>query len=60
MKNFGTVGERYCPAQQKNVPVEIWWDNDGNRREQCLNQTNCSHKEGYTDRHGAPCGTLLK
>ena len=20
MKNFGTVGERYCPAQQKNVP----------------------------------------
>ena len=59
MKNFGTVGERYCPAQQKNVPVEIWWDNDGNRQEQCLNQTNCSHKEGYTDRHGAPCGTLL-
>lgn len=54
MKNFGTVGERYCPAQQKNVPVEIWWDNDGNRQEQCLNQTNCSHKEGYTDRHGAP------
>lgn len=35
MKNFGTVGERYCPAQQKNVPVEIWWDNDGNRQEQC-------------------------
>ena len=60
MKNFGTVGERYCPAQQKNVPVEIWWDNDGTRQEQCLNQTNCSHKEGYTDRHGAPCGTLLK
>ncbi len=60
MKNFGTVGERYCPAQQKNVPVEIWWDNDGNRQEQCLNQTNCSHKEGYTDRHGALCGTLLK
>ena len=60
MKNFGTVGERYCPAQQKNVPVEIWWDNDGNRQEQCLNQTNCSHKEGYTDRHGAPSGTLLK
>ena len=60
MKNFGTVGERYCPAQQKNVPVEIWCDNDGNRQEQCLNQTNCSHKEGYTDRHGAPCGTLLK
>ena len=60
MKNFGTVGERYCPAQQKNVLVEIWWDNDGNRQEQCLNQTNCSHKEGYTDRHGAPCGTLLK
>ena len=60
MKNFGTVGERYCPAQQKNVPVEIWWDNDGNRQEQCLNQTNCSDKEGYTDRHGGPCGTLLK
>ena len=33
MKNFGTVGERYCPAQRRNVPVEIWWDNDGNRQE---------------------------
>ncbi|MGN0625169.1 MAG: hypothetical protein ACI4I8_02785 [Oscillospiraceae bacterium] len=45
MKHFGTVGERYCIAQQRNVPVEIWWDNDGNRLERCLNQDRCSYEK---------------
>ncbi len=55
MKNFGTVGERYCPAKGQNVPVEIWWDSDGNRQEQCLNQGSCTHQAGYADSRTAPC-----
>lgn len=50
MKHFGTVGERYCIAQQRNVPVEIWWDNDGNRLERCLNQGRCSYEKSYASR----------
>ncbi|MDD3192954.1 MAG: hypothetical protein PHE47_03775 [Oscillospiraceae bacterium] len=55
MKNLGTVGERYCPAQQKNVPVEIWWDSDGSRQEQCLHQDGCAHRESYAESCSAPC-----
>ncbi len=55
MKNFGTVGERYCPAKGQNVPVEIWWDSDGNRQEQCLNQGSCTHQAGYADSRTDPC-----
>ena len=60
MKNFGTVGERYCPAKEKNVPVEIWWDDDGVRQEQCLSQGSCSHQDGYGDWQSALCKKAIQ
>lgn len=59
MKNFGSVGERYCPAQQKNVPIQIWWDEEGNRNEECLHCGSCDHQSGYSDRRSAPCGGFM-
>lgn len=60
MKNFGTIGQRYCAAKQQNVPVEIWWDNDGVRREQCLQSDQCAHKEGFLGSTNPPCGTAIR
>lgn len=44
MKGYASIGERYCPAKGQNVPVEIWWDSNGNRQENCLHHPDCSHQ----------------
>jgi len=38
--------ERYCPMMGRNVPLEVRYDNEGNRQERCKNPEGCAHQDG--------------
>ena len=49
MRNFLTVGEKFCPAKGENVPVQVWWDDEGARQEQCFHHGSCDHQSAFGD-----------
>ena len=57
MRNFLTVGEKFCPAKGENVPVQVWWDDEGARQEQCFHHGSCDHQSAFGDVLPPPCVT---
>ncbi|MBQ2791768.1 MAG: hypothetical protein IKK98_07205 [Oscillospiraceae bacterium] len=57
MKHFPTVGEKYCPARRQNVPMQIWWDDEGVRQEQCVFHGGCPQQSAFGDILPPGCGS---
>ncbi len=57
MNELKSMVERYCPALERNVPIEVAYLNTGNRKESCLLHHLCEERQASCSR---PCPVNLR